>query len=167
MDVARVQLPQERVQDLIQCAQLFEPSVSLRARTFLRLLGLIAACLTAVPQVSFHMRKIQLQVSQSLQHRVLVPPSLTPHFAQAKWHINCQEMMTLKEFVYLLKGKCINIRTDNIAVKQHINKEGGTKSISFCQLALELLSWTTQNKMSLTAEHVPGVQNTLADTLCH
>ena len=60
--------------------------------------------------------------------------------AQAKWHINCQVMMavilTLKKFVYLLKGKFIKIRMDNIAVKQYINKEGGTKSASLCKLAL-------------------------------
>ena len=72
----------------IQCAQLFQPLVSLKPRTFLRLLGLIAACLTAVPQVGFYMRKIQLyflskwnRVHQSLHHMVLVPQLLTPHFA--------------------------------------------------------------------------------------
>ena len=66
--------------------------------------------------------------------------------AQMKWYINCKEIMavilTQKKFVYLLKGKTVKIRTDNIAIKQYINKEGGTGSPTLCKLALQLLTWS-------------------------
>ena len=86
--------------------------------------------------------------------------------AQLKWHINCQELMavflTLQKFIYLLKNRTIKVRTDNIAVRQYIKKEGATGSPTLCKLTLQLLSWC-----SLIAEHVPGIQNSLADPLSH
>ena len=86
MDVALIQLPQVRVQDIVQFARLFIPSVSLTAGTFLRLLGLIAACLRAVPKL--YMRRIQLyflsrwnHVSKPLSYRIVFPPTLAPQIA--------------------------------------------------------------------------------------
>ena len=95
---------------------------------------------------------------------------------QGKWkenqlslHINCQEMLavlyTLRKFVSFLKGHRVLVLTDSMAVKQYINKLGGTKSASLCALTLRLIQWCAENNISLMAQHVPGIQNTLADQL--
>lgn len=88
---------------------------------------------------------------------------------QAKLHINCQELLavhfTLKTFLQLVKNKVVKVRTDSISVKQYINKLGGTGSQDLCALAVSLLQWCNGHGITLIAEHVPGVLNTLADSL--
>jgi hypothetical protein len=89
--------------------------------------------------------------------------------SQMALHINCLEMLavlhTLRAFRQQIQGKSVLVKTDNIAVRQYINFSGGTGSAALCALSLRLLRWCMTWKISLIAEYVPGIQNTLADTL--
>lgn len=89
--------------------------------------------------------------------------------SQAKLHINCKELLavhlTLKTFLHVVQNKVVKVRTDNIPVKEYINHLGGTGSHSLCALTINLLNWCHQKGIHLMAEHVPGVQNVLADSL--
>jgi hypothetical protein len=88
---------------------------------------------------------------------------------QKNWHINSLELMavflTLKKFVQFLCHKKVRVKTDNIVVREYINQEGGTGSPTLCKLTLHLLSWCLHQGIVLVAEYVPGVQNTMADSL--
>jgi hypothetical protein len=55
--------------------------------------------------------------------------------------------------------------TDNTSVRQYINKQGGTKSHTLCALTINLFEWCQKREISLMAQHVPGVENVLADVL--
>jgi hypothetical protein len=201
----RILLPDNRVQDIVRCAQLFQAPRMLEARTFLRMLGLMTACLRVVPLARFQITKIMVprsliphlefwrdetRLSQgvslgTLPHSAVVTTDACDtgwggHYmhwrVQGRWtkkqralHINCQELLavhlTLSRFRHLLRNQRVLVRTDNVAVKQYINKQGGTVSPSLCALTLKLIQWCNQQHISLRAEHVPGVDNRLADTL--
>ena len=62
-------------------------------------------------------------------------------------------------------GQTVLVQTDNMTVLHYINKLGGTKSLSLCNLTIDLINWCTSHKIDLIAKHIPGVQNTLADML--
>ncbi len=79
------------------------------------------------------------------------------------WHINCLELravfLALKYFLPVLGGHHIIVRTDNMAVVSHINRQGGSKSRTLDRLARHLLLWSQDKFLSLRAVHVPGVLN--------
>ncbi len=79
------------------------------------------------------------------------------------WHINCLELravfLALKYFLPVLGGHHIIVRTDNMAVVSHINRQGGSKSRTLDRLAHHLLLWSQDKFLSLRAVHVPGVLN--------
>ncbi len=85
------------------------------------------------------------------------------------WHINCLELravfLALKYFLPVLGGHHIIVRTDNMAVVSHINRQGGSKSRTLDRLARHLLLWSQDKFLSLRAVHVPGVLNLAADFL--
>jgi hypothetical protein len=98
------------------------------------------------------------------------------HGVQGKWdsvhrslHINCLELLavqrTLQAFQYHLRGHTVLVMTDNTSVRQYINKQGGTKSHTLCALTLKLFQWCQSHDILLVAQHVPGIENTLADRL--
>jgi hypothetical protein len=84
-------------------------------------------------------------------------------------HINILEMeavfRTCHHFQDQLRDKLVLIKCDNSTVVSYINKEGGTRSPSLGMLAWKLLIWAEKRNISLTAEHIPGVENCLADKL--
>ncbi len=57
------------------------------------------------------------------------------------------------------------VRTDNMAVKSHINHQGGSRSRTLDRLARRLLLWSQDKFLSLRAVHVPGILNLAADFL--
>ncbi len=57
------------------------------------------------------------------------------------------------------------VRTDNMAVVSHINRQGGSRSRTLDRLARHLLLWSQDKFLSLRAVHVPGVLNLAADFL--
>ncbi len=85
------------------------------------------------------------------------------------WHISCLEhravFLALKYFLPVLGGHHIIVRTDNMAVVSHINRQGGSKSRTLDRLARHLLLWSQDKFLSLRAVHVPGVLNLAADFL--
>ncbi len=85
------------------------------------------------------------------------------------WHINCLELravfLALKYFLPILGGYHIIVRTDNMAVVSHINRQGGSRSRTLDRLARHLLLWSQDKFLSLRAVHVPGVLNLAADFL--
>ncbi len=85
------------------------------------------------------------------------------------WHINCLELravfLALKYFLPILGGYHIIVRTDNMAVVSHINRQGGSRSRTLDRLARHLLLWSQDKFLSLRAVHVPGVLNLAANFL--
>ncbi len=79
------------------------------------------------------------------------------------WHINCLELravfLALKYFLPVLGGYHIIVRTDNMAVVSHINRQGGSRSRTLDRLVRHLLLWSQDKFLSLRAVHVPGVLN--------
>ncbi len=85
------------------------------------------------------------------------------------WHINCLELravfLALKYFLPVLEEHHVIVRTDNMAVVSHINRQGGSRSRTLDRLARHLLLWSQDKFLSLRAVHVPGILNLAADFL--
>ncbi len=85
------------------------------------------------------------------------------------WHINCLELkavfLALMCFLPVLGGSHIIVRTDDMAVVSHINRQGGSRSRTLDRLARRLLLWSQDKFLSLRAVHVPGILNLAADFL--
>ncbi len=85
------------------------------------------------------------------------------------WHINCLELravfLAFMYFLPVLGGHHIIVRTDNMAVVSHINRQGGSRSRTLDRLARRLLLWSQDKFLSLRAVHVPGILNLAADFL--
>ncbi len=85
------------------------------------------------------------------------------------WHINCLELravfLALKYFLPVLGEHHVIVRTDNMAVVSHINRQGGSRSRTLDRLARHILLWSQDKFLSLRAVHVPGVLNLADDFL--
>ena len=57
----------------------------------------------------------------------------------------------------------IRSHIDNTTAVAYINKEGGTYCKALNNQAIELLSWCEACCIKVSAVHVPGVTNTIAD----
>ncbi len=68
------------------------------------------------------------------------------------WHINCLELravfLALMYFLPVLGEHHIIIRTDNMAVVSHINRQGGSRSRTLDRLARRLLLWSQDKFLS-------------------
>ena len=71
----------------------------------------------------------------------------------------------LKCFRPSLVNHSVVIKCDNTSVVSYINREGGTHSANLCLLTWDLLQWCIDSKITLSAIHVPGVTNVIADAL--
>ena len=84
-------------------------------------------------------------------------------------HINFLELkaifLSLEIIAESYKNCFIQVFTDNISSKFYINKVGGTRSPTMCKLALEIWRICSKNNIFLSAEFVPGAQNSEADSL--
>ena len=84
-------------------------------------------------------------------------------------HINWLELQavfhTLKHFRSQVRGLAVEVHTDNTTVVAYINKQGGTVSWSLCHLALCLWDWCLEQRVSLSAIHLQGTRNVVADAL--
>ena len=83
-------------------------------------------------------------------------------------HINVLELKAI--FIGVLtycKGKNykhVRVMSDNITAVSYVNNKGRIKS-EFCnEIAKELWVWCTSQNMWISAAHIPGTQNTEADT---
>ena len=57
----------------------------------------------------------------------------------------------------------MKLRLDNTTAVTYVNNQGGIRSPSLTLLTLELWNWWLQPNILITAEHLPGVSNVLAD----
>ena len=101
---------------------------------------------------------------------------LPPHHTSGPWppqvahlHINSLELLAvlfgLQSLEHLVKGRSVLVQSDNMTVVAYINHQGGTHSPSLCRLALELWEWCLPRQVHLSAIHIPGEENFLADFL--
>ncbi len=85
------------------------------------------------------------------------------------WHINGLELrvvhLALTHFIPFLTHSHVIVRTDNMAMVSHINRQGGSWSCTLNRHAHQLLLWAQDTFLSLRAVHVPGVLNLAADFL--
>ena len=84
---------------------------------------------------------------------------------EALMHINCKELLAaifcLKSFVKT-SGHHVRLFTDNATMVACINRRGSTKS-RLNDLTRELCQWCIDNDNRVTAMHIPGKDNVVAD----
>ncbi|XP_068707474.1 uncharacterized protein [Montipora foliosa] len=92
---------------------------------------------------------------------------------EAQWHINVLELraatLALKALLQSQEAqhpplKHIHLRIDNTTAEAYINRRGSTRSPALPTQALELWAIALTTGVSLTAQHIPGIQNVVADT---
>jgi hypothetical protein len=83
--------------------------------------------------------------------------------------INALEMravwLALQAFTKQENYSHVHIRTDNVTTVSYINKKGGTKSDRLVTIAKDLWNFCLKEEMIITAEYLPGRNNTVADSL--
>ena len=86
---------------------------------------------------------------------------------EQKMHINCLEltaaMLAVQVFAKNRPGVSILLQLDNQTAVAYINHLGGTVSLQLVQLAKALWLWALQQDIMLSAQHIPGVTNQVAD----
>ncbi len=91
-------------------------------------------------------------------------------------HINYLELLAafhgLQCFVSTEQSIHVRIAMDNSTAVAYINNMGGTKSPSLDTLSRTLWEWCISRTLQVTAQHVPGTSNVIADKLsrtidCH
>ena len=83
-------------------------------------------------------------------------------------HINSKELLAawlgLRCYASNMRNAHIHLRIDNTIAVAHINKMGGTHSWHLCQLTIKVWNWCLDRRITISAEHLPGSLNQLADT---
>jgi len=89
--------------------------------------------------------------------------------SQKALHINQLELLAvhlaLKQFRSRVIGSHVIAMTDNTTVVGQISNQGGTHSRALYLLTRDLLLWCDANDVLLSARHIPGRLNVLADRL--
>ena len=82
-------------------------------------------------------------------------------------HINSLELMAgvfaVKTFASQKRNVHIHLRMDNRTAIFYINRMGGTRSHALAHSACQLWQWCLQRGITLSAEHLPGSDNSRAD----
>ncbi|XP_047537164.1 uncharacterized protein LOC125071117 [Vanessa atalanta] len=88
---------------------------------------------------------------------------------QKSWHSNKKELYAVIASIELnvttLQKSHVLIQSDNRTLIAYIRKEGGTRSLALLALTYKLLSLTDKFKIILSAHHIPGRYNVIADRL--
>ena len=83
-------------------------------------------------------------------------------------HINVLELkaafLALKAFLKNQSHKVVYLRMDKTTAVAHVNNKGGTHSPCLLTLTLELWHWCLERNIMISAQHVPGKLNTIADS---
>ena len=69
----------------------------------------------------------------------------------------------LKNFFAHVYDKHIRIKSDNITAIAYINNKGGIKSIECHRTVKVIWEWAIERRIIISAEHITGSQNVLAD----
>ena len=88
---------------------------------------------------------------------------------ESRVHINLLELWAVRNTLIDL-GQSIHhqrvlVKSDNSTVVSYINKQGGTRSEVLCMETRKLILWCLNIGTKLSAVHIPGTENTLADNL--
>lgn len=87
--------------------------------------------------------------------------------AEGRMHINCLELLAatlaVKTFLKNKTRMSVLLRLDNTTAVAYINNLGGTVSKELVDLAKNLWMWYLERNIHTTAQHLPGVQNEIAD----
>lgn len=70
--------------------------------------------------------------------------------------------LALKQFCLSVAAEHVLILTDNMTTKAHINRQGGTSSKSLMLEARRLGCWAERHLLSISVEHIAGVDNVRA-----
>ena len=89
-------------------------------------------------------------------------------FPEQKLHINILELMAInlaiKAYIPLYEScNHIRIMSDNTTAIAYINKQGGTHCMTMNAIAVEIWEFCISRGVHLSAAHIPGIHNTLAD----
>ena len=84
-------------------------------------------------------------------------------------HINALELKAIKLALYsylpLNSGvKHVRIKSDNTTAISYINKKGGTHSMVLNDMAVDIWEYCVEMGVHISAAHIPGIHNVLADT---
>ena len=83
-------------------------------------------------------------------------------------HINVLELkaafLALNSFLKNQSHKVVCLRMDTTTAVAHVNNKGGTHSPYLLALTLELWHWCLERDIMISAQHVPGKLNTIADS---
>ena len=82
-------------------------------------------------------------------------------------HINCLEltaaMFAVKAFSRNKDGSHIHLKLDNKTAVSYVNHMGGTRSPQLNSVTTQLWTWCLERGITLSAEHLLGVDNCIAD----
>ena len=82
-------------------------------------------------------------------------------------YINCLELLAMelamKTFLKDHHGVSVLLQLGNYSAVAYINNLGGTVSLSLTSLAKSLWLWALERDIVLTAQHIAGVPNKVAD----
>ena len=88
---------------------------------------------------------------------------------EAHSHINYLELLAalyaLQAFVPNLRDVHVRLKLDNSTAVAYINKMGGIKSPSLNSLSRTLWEWCIERNIIISAQHIPGKENLVADSL--
>ena len=88
---------------------------------------------------------------------------------EAHNHINYLELLAalyaLQAFAPNLRDVHVRLKLDNSTAVAFINKMEGNKSPSLNSLSRTLLEWCIERSIILSAQHIPGEENLVADSL--
>jgi hypothetical protein len=86
-------------------------------------------------------------------------------------HINALECMAgffvIQSFCKSIKQTQVQLRMDNTTAVAYINNMGGSQSRVCNQIAKDTWEWCLQRGIWLSACHIPGKLNTIADAKSH
>ena len=82
-------------------------------------------------------------------------------------HINCLELLAgsfaVKSFAKRRLCAHARLRMDNTSAVAYVNRLGGTRSLVLSNFALALWEWALKQNIFLSAEHLAGRMNIMAD----
>ena len=86
---------------------------------------------------------------------------------ERQYHINCLELLAaflaFQTFATGTKGISVLRRIDNTTAVAYINNQGGTVSRNLLLLPKDLCMWALERDISIIAQHLPGILNSLVD----
>ena len=90
---------------------------------------------------------------------------------ERKNHINYLELLAawfgVRAFAKDRRDIHIHLRMDNRTAVFYVNRMGGTRSPVLSNLAIQIWQWCLERNLSITAEHLHGVDNCVADEESH